>query len=209
MCLAMIKAQIGDRSSLVMKEFMPMRIQWLFSGLLQLAILLPAILLLAMSLLAMPVHAERADKTKPVNLEADSVRVEDAKKTAIYEGHVVLTQGTLMLTADRIEVRQDAQGFASGDALGKPVYFRQKMEGRDEFVEGWAERIIYEAQADKLRLSGQARLKRGEEELRGNLIVYDARTEHYLAQGSSNGVRGRVRAVIYPKSTTAAPTEKP
>ena len=178
---------------------MPIRIQWLFSGL----------LLLAMSLLVMPVHAERADKTKPVNLEADSVRVEDAKKTAIYEGHVVLTQGTLMLTADRIEVRQDAKGFASGDAIGKPVYFRQKMEGRDEFAEGWAERIIYEAQADKLRLSGQARLKRGEEELRGNLIVYDARTEQYQAQGSSDGVRGRVRAVIYPKGSAAAPAEKP
>jgi len=82
-----------------------MRVEWLFACLL---------------LLTPLAHAEKADKTKPVNVEADSVRVEDAKKTAVYEGHVVLTQGTLMMTADRIDVRQDEQGFSSGDASGKP-----------------------------------------------------------------------------------------
>lgn len=171
-----------------------MRVEWLFGCLL---------------LLALPVHAEKADKTKPVNLEADSVRVEDAKKTAVYEGHVVLTQGTLLITADRIDVQQDDQGFSSGEASGKPVYFRQKMDGRDEFAEGWAERIVYDGRADKLKLSGQARLKRGDEDLRGNLITYDAKSEYYRAQGSSDGVRGRVRAVILPKngSPVASPVQ--
>jgi len=163
-----------------------MRVEWLLSCLL---------------FLALPAHAEKADKTKPVNLEADSVRVEDVKKTAVYEGHVVLTQGTLMMRADRIDVQQDDQGFSNGDASGKPVYFRQKMEGREEFTEGWAERIVYDGRIDKLKLSGQARLKRGDEDLRGNLIVYDAKSEFYQAQGSSDGLRGRVRAVIHPKQT--------
>lgn len=160
-------------------------------------------------LLALPAHAEKADKTKPVNLEADSVRVEDARKTAVYEGHVVLTQGTLMMTADRIDVQQDDQGFSSGDARGKPVYFRQKMDGRDEFAEGWAERIVYDGRSDKLKLSGQARLKRGEEDLRGNLITYDAKSEYYQALGSSDGVRGRVRVVILPKNNAPAQVVKP
>jgi lipopolysaccharide export system protein LptA len=160
-------------------------------------------------LLALPAHAEKADKTKPVNLEADSVRVEDAKKTAVYEGHVVLTQGTLMMTADRIEVQQDDQGFSSGDASGKPVYFRQKMDGRDEFAEGWAERIVYDSRTDKLKLSGQARLKRGDEDLRGSLITYDAKSEFYQAKGSSDGVHGRVRAVILPKNTAPVQAVKP
>ena len=169
-----------------------MRVAWLFGCLL---------------LLTFPAQAEKADKTKPVNVEANSVRVEDAKKTAVYEGHVVLTQGTLMITADRIDVQQDDQGFSSGDAIGKPVYFRQKMDGREEFAEGWAERIQYDGRSDKLRLSGQARLKRGEDELRGTLITYDAKSEYYQAQGSSDGVRGRVRAVILPKKS--APENAP
>lgn len=155
-------------------------------------------------LLAPPaVWAEKADKNKPVNIESDSARVDDAKKLAIYEGHVVLSQGTLLITADRIEVRQDAYGFSSGEATGKPVYFRQKLQGREEYAEGWANHLLYEGREEKLKLTGQARLKRGEDDLRGNLIVYDGKTEYFQAQGSINGSPGRVRAVIQPKNDQA------
>jgi lipopolysaccharide export system protein LptA len=157
-------------------------------------------LIVCLSLLAFPALAEKADRTKPVTVEADSVKVEDAKRIAVYEGHVVLTQGTLMMTADRIDVQQDDKGFSLGTASGKPVYFRQKMDARDEVAEGWAERIVYDGRSDKLELHGQARLKRGEDELRGNKILYDASTEFYQAQGGGTGVHGRVRAVIQPKA---------
>ncbi len=160
-----------------------------------------ACLVCSLSMLAFPAHAEKADKSKPINLEADSVRVEDAKQTAIYEGHVVLTQGTLKITADKIEFRQDAKGFSVGNATGSPVYFRQKMDGREELAEGWANRIVYDGGTEKLQLSGEARLKRGADELRGSLILYDAKNQYYQAQGSSNGVKGRVRAVIQPKAS--------
>lgn len=164
---------------------------------------LAGILVLALALglgLASPVRAEKADRDKPVNIEANSVRVDDISKLAIYEGKVIMTQGSMMMTADRIEVRQDAQGFSSGDARGKQVYFRQKMEGRDEFAEGWADRIEFDGRADKLKLTGKAYLKRGDEELRGNLIIYDGKTEFFQAQGSIDGTPGRVRAVIKPKN---------
>ncbi len=167
---------------------------------------LRAELLLAGLLLAsFSTWAEKGDRDKPVNLEADSLRVDDARRTAVYEGHVVLTQGTLMITADRIEVRQDDRGFSSGDAAGRPVYFHQKMDGRDEYAEGWAEQLVYDARTDRLKLVGQARLKRGDDDLRGNLITYDGSTEFYQAQGSIGGAPGRVRAVIRPK--TAAPAK--
>jgi lipopolysaccharide export system protein LptA len=163
-------------------------------------------LLVPLLLAAAPTWADRSDKDKPVNVEADSARMDEVQKLAIYEGHVVLTQGTLMITADRIDVRQDDQGFSSGKALGKPVYFRQKIEGRDEYAEGWAANLEYDGRAEKLKLSGQARLKRGEDDLRGNLITYDAKTEYFQAQGSISGSPGRVRAVIRPKNAPAAAT---
>lgn len=163
-------------------------------------------LLLAASL---PAWAEKADKGKPINLESDSARVDDAQKLAIYEGHVVLTQGTLLITADRIDVHQDDQGFSSGVATGKPVYFRQKMEGSDEYAEGWGNRLEYDGRTEKLKLIGQARLKRGEDDLRGNLITYDGKTEFFQAEGSISGSPGRVRAVIRPKTGSAAPAAKP
>ena len=159
---------------------------------------------LSLLLAAQPALADRSDKDKPVNVEADSARMDEVQKLAIYEGHVVLTQGTLMITADRIDVRQDDQGFSSGTAVGKPVYFRQKIEGRDEYAEGWAAHLDYDGRGEKLKLSGQARLKRGEDDLRGNLITYDAKTEFFQAQGSISGNPGRVRAVIRPKTAPAA-----
>ena len=162
------------------------------------------LLLIPLLLAAVPALAEKADKAKPVNVEADSMKMDDVQKTAVYEGHVVLTQGTLMITADRIDVHQDEQGFSLGTAVGKPVYFREKMEGSDEFAEGWANNLEYDGVADKLRLTGQARLKRGEDDLRGNLITYDGKTEYFQAQGSIRGNPGRVHAVIRPKNGTAS-----
>lgn len=150
-------------------------------------------------------QAEKADRSKPINVEADSVKVDDVKKVATYEGHVVMSQGTLMITADRIEVRQDNKGVISGLATGNQVYFRQKMEASNEYAEGWAERIEYDGQGDKIKLMGQARLKRGIDELRGNQITYDSSTEFFQAKGGSSGASGRVRAVIRPRNTLDTP----
>jgi lipopolysaccharide export system protein LptA len=163
---------------------------------------------LCILLAATPARAERADRDKPVNVEADRVKLDDARRAAVYEGHVVLTQGTLLVTADRIEVHQDEKGFALGQAYGNPVYFRQKMDNSEEYAEGWASQLEYDSRGgDKIKLLGQARLKRGVDELRGNLITYDGASEFFQAQGSANGKTGRVRAVIRPKGVAPAVQE--
>lgn len=145
------------------------------------------------------VHAERADRDKPIHVEADAVRMDDLKKVAVYEGRVILTQGSLRVQADRIEVRQDAEGYLTGVATGRPVHFRQRLDGRGDWVDAWANRVEYDARKEQVRLIGDAYLKKGEEELRGDLITYDARSEVYQASGGLPGQKpGRVRAVILP-----------
>lgn len=157
-------------------------------------------MLLCAALAASPALAERADRDKPVTIEADSARVDDVQKLAIYEGKVILRQGTLWLSAERVAIHQDEGGFTTGTATGTPVEFRQKLEGREEFAQGWAERIEYDARQEVIRLVGGARLKKGEEELRGSLITYNAKSEFFQASGSLPGQsKGRVRAVILPK----------
>lgn len=149
-------------------------------------------------LAASPAWAEKADKDRPVQIEADSVRIDDLKKVAVYEGNVVLSQGTFLLLADRIEVWQDEKGFSGGNATGKPVRFRQKLEGKTDYAEGYAERIEHDAVKEIMKLVGNARLKQGDDDLRGNTIVYHTRTEVYEASGA--GVpSGRVRAIIQPR----------
>jgi lipopolysaccharide export system protein LptA len=148
--------------------------------------------------------AERADRDKPIHLEADRVTIDDAKKLSVFEGSVVLTQGTMTLRANRMNVREDAQGFQHAVAYGDPAYFRQKRDDVDEYIEAWAQRMEYDGKAERLQLFDQARMKRGNDEVRGSYISYDQPTEFYRVVGApetaGGASPGRVRAVIQPKS---------
>jgi len=161
------------------------------------------------------VLAERADRDKPINLEADKVTINDAKQVAVFEGNVVLRQGTLELRGDRMEVRQDKGGFKYGTAWGNPAYFRQKRDGIDEIIEGWAERLEYDGRAETMKMFNRARVKRGQDEVRGNFISYDGKAEFYQVIGGgakaadAKGSGGRVRAVIQPKSKTKPAANPP
>jgi lipopolysaccharide export system protein LptA len=152
------------------------------------------------------VLAERADRDHPVNLEAERVSVDDIKRVHIFEGNVVLSQGTLVIRSEKLVVTQDAQGFQKGVATGGTdglARFRQKREGKDEFVEGEAERIEYDSRSEKAEFFKRAYVKSGGDEVRGDYISFDALTEQYLvtaAPGSKPGsAPGRVRATIQPK----------
>jgi lipopolysaccharide export system protein LptA len=156
------------------------------------------------------VWAERADRDKPVNLESDRVDLDDSKKEAVFEGNVTLTQGTLLIKADKIIVKQDADGFQYGIAYGSPAHFRQKREGFDDFIEGFSERLEYDGKADKVQLFANARIQRGRDEVRGDYISYNAITEFFQVIGGGKTAatpgnpQGRVRAVIQPKPKAAA-----
>ena len=95
--------------------------------------------------------AERGDREKPINVESDRVTVDDARQISVFEGNVVLTQGTMVIRGDRMEVRQDKEGFKLGTVWGNLAYFKQKREGLDENVEGWGERIEYDDRTDRYR----------------------------------------------------------
>jgi lipopolysaccharide export system protein LptA len=164
----------------------------------------------ALALLSATSYAEKADREKPINLEADRVTVDDAKQLSTFEGNVVLTQGTMLIRGDRMEVRQDNQGFKYGTTWGNLAYFKQKRDGYDDYIEGWAERIEYDGRADKVQMFVRASMKRAQDEVRGNYISYDATTEFFQAIGGgekaagADNLGGRVRAVMQPK-----PKEKP
>lgn len=161
-----------------------------------------------------PVLAERADRHKPVHLEADQATVQDANKLATFIGNVVLTQGTLVIRADKMTVKEDASGFQYATAFGNLASFRQKRDGMDEYIEGWSERMEYDGKADKVQLFKKARLKRGDDEVHGDYIAYDAINEFFQVTSNNNGAStktnsdGRVRAVIQPKKKEQKPKDE-
>ena len=151
------------------------------------------------------VLAESADRDKPIDLEADTVKVDDAKQISTYSGNVILTQGSLIIRADKLIVREDTSGFQHSTSIGNPTTFKQKREGKDEYMEGSALRIEYDGRMDKVQLYTKAWVKRGEDIVHGEYISYDANAEYAEVIGgtkSADGVTssGRVRAVIQPKN---------
>ena len=152
--------------------------------------------------------AEQGDREKPVNIEADKLTINDIKKESVFEGNVTVSQGTLLLKADKVIVRQDAGGFNYAYAYGKPAYFKQKRDGYDEYVEGQGERLEYDGKADKMQVFTNAEIRKGADEVKGDFIVYDATTGFYQVMGGPSvaspvNPKGRVRATIQPPKKTA------
>ena len=167
------------------------------------------ILLLIGLCTSLQVFAEAADRDKPIELEADTVTVNDAKKTSTYTGTVILTQGTLIIRADKLIVREDKEGFQHSTSTGNPTTFKQKREGKNEYMEGSAQRIEYDGRMDKVQLYTKAWVKRGEDIVYGDYISYDANAEYAEVIGGtkSDGTSGsgRVKAIIQPKNKPATP----
>jgi lipopolysaccharide export system protein LptA len=157
--------------------------------------------------------AEKGDRDKPINLEADRVSLDDIKKVQIYEGNVILTQGTMQLRAAKLVVTEDADGFQKGVATGGKdglARFRQKRDGKEEYIEGEAERIVHDGRSGKTEFFVRAWVKSGKDEVKGHYISYDAPTEKYLVTstgGETKSAKGaaqaRVRAIIQPKNKSA------
>ena len=180
---------------------------------------LPARFLLCIALLgAAPFcRAEKADRNKPVNLEADRATVDEINKMHVFDGNVTLAQGTLVIRSDKLVVKQDAEGFQSGVATagpGKLARFRVKRDGKEEYVEGEAERIEHDAKTEVTRFFNRAWVKSGDDEVRGQYIVYDGLKENYSVTSGPAGTvvpgrDNRVRAVIQPKNKSPAEAAAP
>jgi lipopolysaccharide export system protein LptA len=163
------------------------------------------------------VWAEKADRDKPLNANADALKYDDLKQTSVFTGNVIITKGSIIMRGGRVDVRQDPQGyqFATITSNGNlQAYFKQKREnGVDEWIEGVADTIEYDGKADTVRFVKKANLKRlrgatTSDEIVGGLVVYDNTTDVYTVDGGAGqgGSGGRVSAVLSPKqSTTPAP----
>ena len=162
-------------------------------------------LVLLLLVLAGPALAEKADRDKPTQVEANKMSADDARRLNIFEGDVVVTKGTIRLTAEKLIVRQDAEGFQLATATGKPAKFRQRQDakpGEKEgiWVEGEALRIELDDKNQKIELFDKARVNRGGDEVAGDYIFVDQRADFYQVSSGKGGEKpGRVKAVIQSK----------
>jgi lipopolysaccharide export system protein LptA len=160
--------------------------------------------------------AERADRGKPLTVEADQPgRIDLANQFVVFNGNVVITKGTMVIRAAKVEVRETADGYHSAvatGAAGKPASFRQKRDVVEEYVEGEADKLEYDGRADSIRFVGNAAVRRLRgtavaDELSGSQVTWDNTSEVFSVAGGAvtpENPSGRVRAVLTPRPGSAA-----
>lgn len=171
------------------------------------------LLLLVLGAVAGPLHAEKADSTKPTNIEADQMAYDDVKQVNTFTGNVVLTRGTLLMRANKLIVTQDPQGYQYATLLGGAkgvATFRQKRDaGNNQWIEGEAERIEYDGKIEIVKLFTRAKMRRLEgpkvtDEVEGEFISYDSHAEFFTVHNTNTGESkpggGRIKAVIQPRN---------
>ena len=181
---------------------------------------------LALALIALPALAEKADRDKPMNIEADALRYDDLKQTSVFTGNVVITKGTIIIRGARVDVRQDPEGYQIAVATAgadKLAFYRRKRDRVNEYIEGEGQTIEYDDRADTVKFVKQAVLRRYNgaklaDETTGGVIVYDNQTDIFTVDVGSPGrtvanPSGRVRALLAPRTQpmaegTAPPTAR-
>ena len=177
----------------------------------------PALVVALALTAAWPAAAEKADRDKPMNAEADALRYDDLKQSSVFTGNVVITKGTTILRGARVDVSQDPQGYQQAVAVaapGKLAYYRKKRDGVDEFIEAEAERIEYNSRADTVRFVTRAVVRRFAgarllDETTGSVINYDNSSDVFTVDGGAQNrdaanPTGRVRAMLSPRSTASS-----
>ena len=169
-------------------------------------------MVLLLAVLPAAAHAEKADRDKPLNIEADSLVHDELKQISVFKGRAVLTKGTMVMRGERIEIRQDPDGYQFGLILPEPnkrAFFRQKREGLDEYMEGEGLRIDYDGKADRVKLIDNAEVRRYKgpvlnDQMTGKVITYENLTDVFTIDGrptddNVNKTGGRVRATLAPR----------
>ena len=176
-----------------------------------------ALLAAALALAASAALADKSDRDMPTQIEANRMSADDARRMTIFEGNVVMTRGTIRLAADRVVVRQDAEGFQFATATGKPARFRQRQDPKPPDTEGvWLEgealRMEMDDRSGRVEFFDEARVKRGGDDVAGDYILLDQRSDFVSVSSSKTSPAagsGRVKATIQPKPRPPEPPGAP
>ncbi len=156
-------------------------------------------LMMGSLLCASSAMAENADRQKPIEIVADEGSLDQSKQETVFTGNVEVVQGTLKMTAARVQVNRLADGSQKMKATGSPVHFKQKLEGKPEWVKGQGNTVTYDSGSGQVVLTGNARVEREGDVVIGDVITYNTHTEIYNAK--KGATKGRVSVVLQPSST--------
>ena len=161
----------------------------------------PNVITLALGLaLAVAAQAKTTDRNAPMDITADktdAVLTDDSDST--LTGNVLITQGTMEITADRATIRRRGGEITEVELTGAPATLKQVADN-GEPMNARAGRIVYTLSSDVVVLTSSVVIEQTRGTLRGETIKYDLKTGRL--DGGGDGSRVQMR--ILPKSAPAA-----
>lgn len=136
------------------------------------------------------------DKDQPINISADAAQKNEKKGLTTYTGDVVIIQGSVRITGDKVTIHEQNGEVYKVVADGKPAHFRQKPDKDSDFVIAEGNNMDYRVSKEKLTIKGNAHLKQEGRTTTSNLITYDMKA----AQVNAGNDGGRVNMVIPSKN---------
>ena len=152
-------------------------------------------LLIALFLLSGGALALSGDKNQAIEIEADSVDIKESEGVSVYKGDVILRQGSIELSADKVTVEHKGGKPSKVVASGTPVHFKQRPGDNKPDIVGQANKMEYRVDSEELILSGKARLSQGKDSFASDRIVYD-RVKAVVKAGAAAKGSERVRITI-------------
>ena len=149
--------------------------------------------------------ALKSDRDQPAHIEADDIEFDFKKGTRIYNNNVLVVQGTLRLKADKLVGIYDGSELDKATAWGSLARFKQRPDGKEDDVEGWAKKIVVDQKANTLTLLGKASLKQGADTARGDTIIYNMATDTLKVKGDAEIGAGGKNGATKPKRTIEDP----
>ncbi|MBU2977687.1 lipopolysaccharide transport periplasmic protein LptA [Alteromonas sp. C1M14] len=155
---------------------------------------------LSVLLMSSPVWADSSDFKKPITVDASSQFIDGKKKTSIFKENVKITQGSLVIDADEVEViASKGEGQEIFIARGNPAHYSQTLDDGAN-VKASANEIRYEVAKQMISLNGSAQIQQDTSMVQGDSITYDMGKEQLLATGGSESSSGRVTTVFRPEA---------
>jgi len=126
------------------------------------------------------------DRQQRINISSDAMNAGLSSNLVVYNNNVVITQGSLKIEADRVEVYFTPEKEISRViAIGRPARFQQKVLEGENPIKARAERIVYAVSSEELQLTGKAYVDRDGNTLTAEKIDYDLSTEQMSAEGQA------------------------
>lgn len=132
------------------------------------------------------------DANQPIEVEAESVEVNEAAGFNEFRGNAEVKQGSLLMTAELIQVQTNTDGVETMEATGtieKPAKYIQSQENQARFIEATATSITYDVNEGMIFLVGNAYLIQGFDSFSGDTLTYDITNDKVIVKGSEDGTK--------------------